>query len=102
MPFSIAENGAGLIVPAEISVESYGNRKNTLSVCTAVGPGFVEISDSLPGPVLLQFLIIYGFASNTMLKGVSVVLLNRVKPPAATTSRILPSPAWAPSASPTS
>src|ERR1700691_1440336 len=44
----------------------------------------------------------HGRASNTRLNGVSATRRNRVKPPAVTTSRILASPACAPSASPTS
>src|SRR5271165_5420393 len=42
----------------------------------------------------------HGRASNTRLNGVSAIRRNRVKPPAVTTSRILASPACAPSASP--
>src|ERR1700733_2740233 len=44
----------------------------------------------------------YGRASNTMLNGVSAARRKRVKPAAVTTSLIRASPAWAPSASPTS
>jgi len=44
----------------------------------------------------------YGRASNTALKGVAATRRNCVKPAAVTTSRILASPAWAPSARPTS
>ena len=44
----------------------------------------------------------HGLASYTMLNGVSATRRNRVNPPAVTTSRILASPAWAPSARPTS
>ena len=44
----------------------------------------------------------YGFASRTRLNGVSVARRKRVNPPAFTTSRRRASPAWAPSASPTS
>src|ERR1700729_2061437 len=44
----------------------------------------------------------HGRASNTMLNGVSAALRNRVKPADVTTSLIRASPAWAPSASPTS
>ena len=44
----------------------------------------------------------YGFASRTRLKGVSVARRNRVNPASAKMSRHRPSPAWAPSASPTS
>ena len=44
----------------------------------------------------------YGRASNTMLNGVSAARRKRVIPPAVTTSRMRASPAWAPSASPTS
>jgi hypothetical protein len=44
----------------------------------------------------------YGFASNTLLKGVSVALRNDLKPPDITTWRSCESLAWAPSASPTS
>src|ERR1700683_1128313 len=44
----------------------------------------------------------HGRASNTRLNGVSAARRKRVKPAAVTTSRILASPAWAPSASPTS
>jgi len=43
-----------------------------------------------------------GRASYTRLKGVSAARRKRVKPAAVTTSLILASPAWAPSASPTS
>src|ERR1700735_4938820 len=43
-----------------------------------------------------------GPASDTVLSGVSAARRNRVKPAAVTTSLILASPAWAPSASPTS
>jgi hypothetical protein len=45
---------------------------------------------------------VYGLASKTRLKGVSVARRKRVKPPAVTTSRMRASPACAPSASPTS
>src|SRR5207248_6712865 len=41
-------------------------------------------------------------ASRIMLKGVSVARRKRLKPPALATSRNLASPAWAPSARPTS
>ena len=44
----------------------------------------------------------YGLASSTMLNGVSAARRKRVKPPSATTSRNLASPACAPSAKPTS
>ena len=44
----------------------------------------------------------HGRASNTRLKGVSAARRKRLKPPAATTSPIRASPAWAPRASPTS
>ena len=44
----------------------------------------------------------HGRASYTRLKGVSAARRKRVKPAAVTTSLILASPAWAPSASPTS
>ncbi len=44
----------------------------------------------------------HGRASNTRLKGVSVARRKRLKPPAATTSPIRASPAWAPRARPTS
>src|ERR1700728_758931 len=44
----------------------------------------------------------HGRASKTMLNGVSAALRNRVKPAVVTTSLIRASPAWAPSASPTS
>ena len=44
----------------------------------------------------------YGLASNTALNGVSLARRKRVRPAWVTTSRILASPAWAPSASPTS
>ncbi len=43
-----------------------------------------------------------GFASNMRLNGVSVALLNLLKPPLVTTSLRRPSPACAPSARPTS
>jgi hypothetical protein len=43
-----------------------------------------------------------GRASKTRLNGVSATRLKRVKPPRSTTARICPSPACAPSASPTS
>jgi hypothetical protein len=44
----------------------------------------------------------HGLASSTMLNGVSSARRKRVKPPSVTTSRNRASPAWAPSASPTS
>ena len=44
----------------------------------------------------------YGLASNTALNGVSLARRKRVRPARVTTSRIRASPAWAPSASPTS
>ena len=44
----------------------------------------------------------HGLASNTRLNGVSAARRKRLNPPAETTSRIRASPAWAPSASPTS
>ena len=44
----------------------------------------------------------YGRTSSTRLNGVSVARRKRVKPPAVTTSRNRASPAWAPSARPTS
>ena len=44
----------------------------------------------------------HGRASSTRLKGVSATRRKRVKPAATTTSRSRASPAWAPSASPTS
>ena len=44
----------------------------------------------------------YSRASNTRLNGVSAARRKRVQPPAVTTSRIRASPAWAPSARPTS
>src|SRR3954469_15816281 len=44
----------------------------------------------------------HGRASRTMLNGVSAARRTRPKPPAAITSRRRASPAWAPSASPTS
>jgi hypothetical protein len=44
----------------------------------------------------------YGLASNTALNGVSLARRKRVRPAWVTTSRIRVSPAWAPSASPTS
>jgi len=44
----------------------------------------------------------YGLASYTALTGVSLARRKRVRPAAVITSRIRASPAWAPSASPTS
>jgi AAA ATPase domain len=44
----------------------------------------------------------YGLASYTTLISVSLARRKRVRPPLVTTSRILASPAWPPSASPTS
>jgi hypothetical protein len=44
----------------------------------------------------------YGLASSTRLNGVSVARRKRVNPPSVITSRSRDSPAWAPSARPTS
>src|SRR5580692_1278830 len=61
----------------------------------------------VPGPRLLaggpgHLAPDHGRASKTRLNGVCAARRKRVKPAAVTTSLILASPAWAPSASPTS
>jgi hypothetical protein len=84
---------------------------------TAAGPGF---AGALPVWLLMRGAAIpgaaraavarlrawtgagYGLASNTALNGVSLARRKRVRPARVTTSRIAASPAWAPSASPTS
>src|SRR6266516_2617995 len=90
------EENRPLAVPVPLPVDPHGVALDVAVGIRAAGPRGV----GAPADPVDRFR--YGRASKTRLNGVSVARRNRVRPPEVTTSRIRASPAWAPSARPTS